>query len=49
MSSLFFLCGSPRKYGVIIRLPILGGIKQCKLMVILMGFPLKSALFGLVI
>ena len=31
------------------KLPILGGIKQCKYMVVLRDFPYNSALFGLVI
>ena len=31
----------------VIKLPILGGIKQCKYMVVLRDFPYNSALFGL--
>ena len=32
----------------VIKLPILGGIKQCKYRVILRDFPYNSALFGLI-
>ena len=40
---------TPVFWGGVIKLPILGGIKQYKSMVILRDFPYSNALFGLVI